>query len=70
MSKTTILDVQGMSCGHCVKAVDEAIRSIEGVEEAHVDLAAAQAKVVHAESADIDAILAAIADEGYSAKVS
>ena len=30
------LTIQGMSCGHCVKAVQEALRRVKGVERVHI----------------------------------
>ena len=35
--KTIELQVQGMSCGSCVKHVTEALRPVEGVSDVAVD---------------------------------
>ncbi len=32
------LTIQGMSCGHCVKAVQEALRRVKGVERVEVEI--------------------------------
>lgn len=61
----TRLDVQGMTCGHCSAAVKRALEAVPGVESASVDLEAGSATV--AGSAPVDALLKAVADEGYSA---
>ena len=39
MEKSTI-NVDGMSCEHCVKAISEAVGALPGVAEVRVDLAA------------------------------
>lgn len=63
---TMELKVTGMTCDHCVHAVTEALNSVPGVTRAVVDLDAGSAKVEH-ENADVDAMLAAIEEEGYDA---
>ncbi|MCD6076832.1 MAG: copper chaperone [Ramlibacter sp.] len=56
-------DVQGMSCGHCVKAVTEAVRSLDPQAEVQVDLA--KGKVQVQSQQDHAAIARAIEEEGY-----
>ena len=57
------LKVEGMSCGHCVRAVTEAIRGIDPKAEVQVDLAAG---TVRAETAaPPGAVAAAVEEEGY-----
>jgi len=60
--------VAGMTCGHCVKAVTEAVLGIEGVESVDVELAAdgpSAVTVVSAGQLDTDAVSAAVAEAGY-----
>jgi len=38
IEKHTLI-VEGMSCGHCVNAVQDAVRSLPGIISANVDLA-------------------------------
>ncbi|MBA1190486.1 heavy-metal-associated domain-containing protein [Pseudomonas entomophila] len=57
--------VQGMSCGHCVKAVTRALQAHDAEAVVDVDLASGRVSVTSALSAD--QILAAITDEGYQA---
>lgn len=45
MKTTTELQVEGMSCGHCVNAVKNLINEVEGVETAEINLAAKSATV-------------------------
>ena len=62
------LQVQGMTCGHCVTAVEKALRSKDGVRSASVDLQAGVAKVEFDESAvDADQLIAVVEEEGYTA---
>jgi len=43
----TILNVNGMSCEHCVKAVTNAVGGLPGVSDVAVDLAAKTVTVAH-----------------------
>jgi copper chaperone len=45
MAEKVVLNVGGMSCNHCKMAVEKALRSLDGVENANVDLAASTATV-------------------------
>ena len=59
-----VFNVQGMSCGHCVKAVTEAVHSVDPAAEVKVDLGNGEVRV---ESASDRAALAdAIREEGYT----
>ena len=55
--------VSGMSCGHCVRAVTQAIQALEQTARVEVDLAAGMVRV----ESDLDGtqIQAAIREEGY-----
>lgn len=69
MSKKIELDVEGMTCGHCVRAVTNAIMGVEGVEGVSVDLESGLAVVVAEESVSPESLVAAIAEEEYAAVV-
>ena len=63
----SILKVEGMSCGHCVKAVSDALTELPGVENVEVDLK--QATVSFAfEPADtpLEKVKSAITEAGYT----
>ncbi len=64
---TTDLGVEGMTCASCVGRVERALKTIPGVSEATVNLATERATVRGVASAD--AILAAIRNAGYEARV-
>ena len=59
------LKISGMSCTHCVGAVERAICSVSGVTETAVDLVEQSARVVGGE---IGQVIEAIVDEGYEAE--
>lgn len=57
------LKVEGMSCGHCVKAVTNAVLQVDSAAKVDVDLSS---KTVRVESAvALDAIKGAVAEAGY-----
>jgi len=62
-----VFNVQGMSCGHCVKAITQAVQALDPAASVRVDLAA---KEVGVESAlNAEQVLAAIREEGYDVEV-
>ena len=63
----TQLNVEGMTCDHCVSAVKGALERTPGVEKASVDLDAGHATVEGA--ADVQAMLQAVESEGYRASL-
>ena len=64
--KQTELKVQGMTCQHCVKAIEKNVSKLDGVTEVAVNLANAQVDVSFDEhKTDEAAIRAAIVEEGY-----
>lgn len=66
MMQNVTLNVQGMSCGHCVKAVEGSVGKLQGVNEVKVNLDAAQVEVSFNESqVSIDQIKETIDDQGY-----
>jgi copper chaperone len=62
-----VFNVQGMSCGHCVKAITSAVQAKDPAASVRVDLAA---KEVGVESAlSVDQVIEAISEEGYAVKL-
>lgn len=62
-----VFNVQGMSCGHCVKAITQALQAVDPAASVRVDLAA---KEVGVESnLTTEQVIAAISEEGYEVKV-
>lgn len=64
----TTLQISGMTCGMCVQHVTQALQSVSGVQNAAVDLTAGRALVKHDAEAQIDAMIEAVAEEGYTAQ--
>jgi copper chaperone CopZ len=68
MSTTTTYGVTGMTCGHCVGAVTEELRTLPGVQDVSVDLNAGGTSAVTVTSGgvlDEAAVRAAIDEAGY-----
>ncbi len=66
---TATLKVSGMSCGHCVKTVKEALENTAGVTHAIVDLAKGRATVDYDDTRTSPRALASIvSEEGYTAE--
>lgn len=61
-------DVQGMHCGHCVRAITRAVQALDPTARVDVDLTAGTVDV-ESGAATPSQILEAIAAEGYAATV-
>ncbi|MBI6797835.1 heavy-metal-associated domain-containing protein [Pseudomonas syringae] len=61
-----LFNVQGMTCGHCVRAVTEAIKNDDPSAEVQVELASKQVKVQS--SLSPERIVSLISEEGYQAQ--
>lgn len=59
------ITIEGMSCMHCVKHVEEALKEISGVMGVKVDLQGKNAVVDLSGEVSDDALKAAIEDVGY-----
>lgn len=61
-----VLNVEGMSCEHCSRAITNSIGALPGVDEVLVDLAAGTVTIAYdAEKSPLDKIKAEIEDLGY-----
>lgn len=64
-----MLSVQGMSCGHCVKAVEGSVGKLDGVSHVTVSLDKGTVDVeFNSSKVGIDAIKETIDDQGYNVK--
>ena len=61
------LEIQGMSCGHCVAAVSEALGDLDGVNVEAVRIGSAQVEY-RPELVSPEQIVLAVEDAGYSAQ--
>ena len=65
-STTRTITVEGMTCGHCVGAVQEELGALDGVRQVEVDLASGVVQI-HSEAPLTDEQISAAVDEaGYS----
>jgi copper chaperone len=62
------LNVSGMTCGHCEKAVSKALQSVEGVNDVQVNLSTGTASV-EGNNVNPENLIAAVIDEGYGASL-
>ncbi|WP_460123703.1 cation transporter [Pseudomonas sp. H3_G09] len=62
-----VFNVQGMSCGHCVKAITQAVQALDPAASVRVDLAAREVGVES--TLTEDQVVAAIREEGYDVKL-
>ena len=61
-----ILPVEGMTCASCVARVEKALKKVEGVAEANVNLATEKASLSYDPSVtDLSALSSAVAEAGY-----
>ena len=58
-----LFKVEGMSCGHCVRAVSDAVHGVDPAARVDVDLVAGQVRLESGAAAA--RLAAAIAAEGY-----
>ena len=66
----TTLDVEGMTCGSCVRHVEGALCTLEGVERVQVRMGDGKVVVVHREDgADGADFVAALEVAGYPSKI-
>jgi copper chaperone len=67
--ETKILNVEGMSCQHCVNGIKKAVGGLKGISKVEVDLAAKKV-IVELDSQVItqQAVEETIEDQGYEVK--
>lgn len=63
MNTKQVFTVQGMSCGHCVKAVTQAVQKLDPQAQVQVDLPSQTVEVQSMQPRE--AIAAVIVDQGY-----
>ncbi len=60
------LEIEGMSCGHCLNAVNRALAAVPGVEIESVQIGRAEVRYDEATTSP-DALEAAVGEAGYRA---
>lgn len=64
----TELQITGMNCQHCVRAVTEALSAVPGSGDVSVDLASGRARI--SGQAEVAALVAAVVEAGFAAEPS
>ncbi len=62
---TIVLNLEGLSCGHCVASTRKALEAVPGTTQVEVELN----KAVVQSSADSQQLIAAVEEAGYHAEV-
>jgi Cu+-exporting ATPase len=60
-----VLTVEGMSCGHCKAAVEKALKNVDGVDNAVVDLGSKTAEVTLSKEVSAEDLTNAVTEAGY-----
>ncbi len=68
MSTTTTITVDGMTCGHCVNAVQTEVGKLDGVTDVSVDLASGHVTVVADTTPDSSALREAVEEAGFEVR--
>ncbi|WP_219375940.1 copper chaperone CopZ [Bacillus mycoides] len=60
------LQVEGMSCGHCVNSIEGSVKELNGVEQVKVQLSEGTIEVtIDSSGVTLKDIVAVIEDQGY-----
>jgi copper chaperone len=59
-----LFKVEGMTCDHCVAAVEREVRGVAGAREVNVELTSG-ALTIQGEGVDPDAVRTAVEEAGY-----
>ena len=68
MSETMKLTISGMTCMHCVAAVEKALAAVSGVDEV-VEVVLEPGSATVKGSAPAEALIAAVREAGYDASL-
>ncbi|MFE4362100.1 heavy-metal-associated domain-containing protein [Kitasatospora sp. NPDC056800] len=63
--RTSVFQVKGMTCGHCVSSVTAELKKLDGVEEVAVDLATGRVTVGSTLPLTDSDVAAAVDEAGY-----
>jgi copper chaperone len=63
------LKITGMTCGHCAKAVTDALAKVAGVDDV-VEVSLERNEALIEGRPDLEALVAAVREEGYGAQAS
>ena len=61
----TVLTVEGMSCGHCVKYIKETLEALDGVASVTVSLENKEAVIEHDNTVSFEDLKRVVKETGY-----
>ena len=61
----TVLQIEGMSCEHCVQHVKKTLEAIPGVKSSEVSLKDKSACIDHSDEVSFASLKTAVINEGY-----
>ncbi|AEE96452.1 heavy-metal-associated domain-containing protein [Mahella australiensis] len=61
-----VFSVKGMSCDHCVKNIEKAVKTLDGVDDVRADLDTKKVTVKYSGDVNGEDIKKAINDAGYN----
>ncbi|MFD4660463.1 heavy-metal-associated domain-containing protein [Kitasatospora sp. NPDC058444] len=64
-ARTSVFQVKGMTCGHCVTSVTAELKKLDGVEDVAVDLATGRVTVGSTRALADSEVAAAVDEAGY-----
>ena len=62
---TKTIFIEGMSCGHCSKRVEDALKSVNGVKSVSVSLEEKKADIILKTDVDNETLKSAVEDVGF-----
>ena len=62
---TKTISIEGMSCGHCSKRVEEALKSVKGVKSVSISLEEKKAEVILKSDIDNEVLKNTVEDAGF-----
>lgn len=65
MSNLIELDVVGMTCDHCARAVSAEVGALDGVSQVHVDLPTGQVRITTDRTLSTAELREAVEEAGY-----
>ncbi|MHB1169347.1 MAG: FAD-dependent oxidoreductase, partial [Longimicrobiales bacterium] len=68
--KKVQLEISGMTCGHCARTVERALRTVEGATTVRASYPKQRAEVDVVDGVPDDALVQAVENAGYTARVS
>ena len=68
LGKKIIVNIEGMSCSHCAKRVEEGLKKIENVKSVKVNLDKKNATVIYKNEIDVDDIKKSIEELDFKYK--